>query len=108
LLKNDQIVDDELLAANLTIKKWKAEICVLMEFAWWDANPRSQTSTERDSLARSGMHRRSTARTQITRRVLKSSLTLLIIPSKGCQITAQRAQDVADTTDSLQAVACTL
>ena len=28
-----------------------------MEFAWWCEDPKSQTSTERDSLARSGTHR---------------------------------------------------
>ena len=35
-------------------KKWKAEIRVLMEFAWWCENPGSRTISERDSLARSG------------------------------------------------------
>ncbi len=46
-------------------KSGTRENCVLMEFAWWGAYPRTRTISERDSLARSGSHRHSTANTRI-------------------------------------------
>lgn len=43
---------------------------------WWDANPRSQTSTERDFLVRGGSHRHSTANT--AKRYVFSTLSLRV------------------------------